>query len=347
MRSVLLKLSSLQSVSMAGNKSLLKYFLLILYCILLSSCQDTDSPEGIWFASHISEGAKTSLHTEPFLLEFSNGVVRDINLRRDNPDLILFEQPEEYTLEGNRITLKDEEELWYSFDGDSMVMHIRDWNRALLLQRLPDSLKSSKLSTDLLQKTFYSSGFSKDTLHFINDSLLLYTSRSHLGNPIKKWYITEHGGFRFFVIEEIAKTTPLLQDSDTHGFSLLYPAYDSKVLPFRQIEKSVSKNSLAGVWVEFTGTDDPIPPPLYSPFIIQFTTNELIIKKGTYSKQLDWELTGDGKYIYLPERLPGFDASWQISQHDGGVLQLNMGHFSEVRKFHLNPEYALEIYFEH
>lgn len=311
-----------------------KFIQLTAVFLILISCNKSNEIEGVWYASYsIMNGQPERLH-ETTLFDFEGEQLYTVTIRDlasgKNERIII--DTTTYSLSDYNLKLF-KENLTFHLSGDSIVLNLEDPKQKLVLRRLPSTIKNPKIISNCFQGAYLiKSQNYRDSVYFINDSLLIYTGEYDQNYPASKWQIIDYKGYKFLNEHNENRPVTLIKACNEQGIKLQYPSIKIHEIEMIPQEKKSSRTAFIGTWCEVDYTNPNIPPPpslnqVDLPFKAHFSTDSVTVRKHGRTEILRWDLTSDGKRIYFIDKLQDIDGSWKVLTINDSILTLRVANY--------------------
>jgi hypothetical protein len=188
-------------------------------------------------------------------------------------------------------------------------------------KQLDTTLKNQVITKDCFKGSYLiTSPNYKDSIDFINDSVLLYTGEYSINFPAKKWEIINYKGFNILNIHKSLNEIIIIKSCSKDNIDLVSPFFNDLRLTLRPTSSDIHKNDLYGNWIEISNSEikPPLPPGLNpGEELLKLEINSESIKKTVRRRKTinKWEISNDGKRIYFTDKLDQFtdeSFSWKI-----------------------------------
>lgn len=296
-----------------------QYLILLLTCVFLVSCKQSKELEGLWFIAYskISDG-EPDYSYERNLLHFDGDKVYTIRVG----DFASWElnkvsiDTAYYQISDTTLNLWGEKvNCIVSTDSIVLTGVLDSVERMMVL--FPVKSESTELKADIVSGAWGFEAFGrKDTIAFINDSILIHTGDLNVISPIEGWSMFSYYELNFFLLNNGVQPwlAPIAKYAgDTILFENEYrPTHEIKMYKVKPVSR---EDQLLGTWRQ--GPPDsvlkflPPPPPGMTeadrPINMTFDTDSVTITKWGRGESLKWDITADGKRVYFIDKI---DEKW-------------------------------------
>lgn len=313
---------------LSKHRILTCFFNLILLTLILSSCQNKHSVEGIWYSTHYQVGDEERQEENTIILDFKDGNLFTVTFRdlaSGNYDSMWVDSTS--YIETDNLVYLYGDSITVRMLGDSvLVLESLPYN--LFFQRVPNNIRHFTFTEkDLLGGAVLESKDRQDTLDFINDSTLLHTGEYHY--PVENWSLQRYKGITFLNVKSVYTPVFVVNSKTDNGVGLLWGHGNELFLrPLPTLNKNF-KEPLYGIWKETNSTKIKGPPPpnmTEEDQIMVFEIREDSVELYQYQQRrvMSWLISSDGKRIYFPERLKKWDGTWQVLNVSDSTLELSI-----------------------
>lgn len=302
--------------------------LILLSSTLLICCSPQQELSGIWcLTQSINDEKKTFDTSHKAFFDFNNDSVKLITIgdpsTGDYSKLNILNGTYAYT--NSSLTFDFGEKMKFKVTRDNNSIYLS--NKKLDLDKvefkqLDINLKNQSISKDCFKGSYLlSSPNYKDSIDFINDSLLLYTGEYDVNFPAKKWEIINYKGFSIINIHKNLHEILLIKSCSKDEITLQSPFFNDLTLNLRPTSSNVNKSDLYGNWKEVSSSSNDIKPIirglLPDDYKLKLNIDSKSINKVVLGREtnMEWEISSDGKRIYFTDKFDQFrdeSFSWKI-----------------------------------
>ncbi len=326
---------------------MIRFLKIIFLLLLFSSCSHKPDLDGLWYSTYALHEGEPDLFLQPILLDIDNDNLSVVHIR----DLSDGDM--------GKIKIDSSKFEWINNTLNSEILNAKiEYTRdSLILTNLIDSLtlvfkridpcfaKVSFNKKDLRGSYSILTPYKRDSVCFLNDSVLIYTGKYQEYLPVEKWEIVNYKGFKFFNIHYARKPLTLIKSSIHKKTEMYHPFMKGYNIDFAYIKTDSQKERLYGNWVECLNLNErEILPPNCTPedalYKIRISSESIVLKKHHNKISLNWELTPEGKRIYFADRIFKKDGSWKICSLTDTTMTLIICQFGlspEIVKFKKIP----------
>jgi len=303
---------------------------ILLIIIIVSSCGSESKLEGVWFGAYtISDGIKKPL-LETTLLQFEGDQLHTLTISNQSVKVLdgVTADKTEYKLSNGKLEYGSHSQD-IQFSKDSLILEFE--YEKLVLRRIQENLKNLEINNGCFRGSYFiQSKYYQDSIHFVNDSLLIYTGDNHESFPAKKWQIVEFGGFKFLNVLDYESPLLIIKSCSLSDVDMIYPSTEVIDIKLKSTKSRIDQAQLIGEWKEILNSNPPPPPPAPNLTrddymrLIKVNNDSIKIKRYNREKSLKWSLSSDGKRIYFPNRLLENEGSWKLLSLTDSLMKVSI-----------------------
>lgn len=300
--------------------------------VLFCSCSNEEPIEGTWYASYWISGDRQVAVEQTMLLDFSGSEIRSVRIRNVASGKMNEIQIDtsEFQISDGRLEY-DTLSLPIEIEKDSLTIEFD--NLKLVWRRIPEDYRNLNLDLHCFSGSYFlNSLLTKDSISFINDSLLLFTGEYNLNYPGKKWSIVEYDGFQLLNIHFEFHPVYVIKSCSTSSIILEYPSIERFEIVLEPTSIEADKEKLIGQWTQIMDSVSyPLPaPPIGSTAedlngFIDIRSDSITFSHLAKVETFDWDLTSDGKRTYSLSHFFEKGKSWKILALTDSTLAISMG----------------------